>query len=113
VPGLLTGTKRPPAPVTITNQAKVRVLAALIDGLALNTIPGSASCPAPVGTDLRLTFRARYGGPALAVALTGQDCGSVAFAVNGKQEPPLTDEPTLETKILSVAALRLAPSANA
>ena len=49
-PSSTTGNPRPtgqslPAPVTITDPATVRELAALIDGLPLSTIPPDAPCP--------------------------------------------------------------------
>ena len=65
--GLNQGGKKPPKPVTITDPAKVGELRALINSLPLSP-PGMFGCPAGFGDDLVLTFRARPGGPALAVA---------------------------------------------
>ena len=59
---------RPPAPVTITDLAVVRRLAALVDSLQLSTIGPDATCPAGFGGGIRLTFLARAGDPPLAVA---------------------------------------------
>lgn len=94
-----------PAPVTITDPATVRGLAALIDGLPLSTIPPDAPCPFAFGSYLSLTFRARPGGPALAVAETGQPCGTVALTVRGAEQPALQDEPALDSQLLKLAAL--------
>jgi hypothetical protein len=94
----------PPAPVTITDPATVRKLAALIDGLLLSTTPAGALCPPPSGPFLSLTFRVRPGGPVLALAQTGQDCYSVALTVRGEQQPALANEPTLDGQILKLAA---------
>jgi hypothetical protein len=79
----------PPAPVTITDPAKVRALVALIDGLSLFP-PGAYNCPAAFGDALVLTFRATAGGPALAVAtaeLSG--CEGIDFSIGVKQQPQL------------------------
>jgi hypothetical protein len=98
-------TKHLPAPVTITDPGEVRKLAALIDGLPLSTTPADTPCPFSLHPFLSLTFRARPGGPALAVAQTGQQCYSVALTVRGAQQLPLQDEPTLDPQILKLAAL--------
>ena len=78
------GSKKPPKPVTITDPAKVGQLRALINSLPLFP-PGVFSCPAAFGDNLVLTFRARPGGPALAVAtdmLSG--CGGVDLTIGGQ-----------------------------
>jgi hypothetical protein len=95
---------RPHVTVTITDPGVVRKLAALIDGLPLSTTPADTPCPA-TRPALSLTFRARPGGPALAIAQTGQQCYSVALTVRGAQRLPLQDEPTLDPQILKLAAL--------
>jgi len=95
---------RPPVTVTITDPGAVRRLAALIDGLPLSTTPPGALCP-PSRPSLSLTFRARPGGPALAIAQTGQQCYSVALTVRGAQQLPLQDESALDTQILKLARL--------
>ena len=101
---------RPPAPVTITDPAVVRGLAALIDGLPLSTVPPDAPCPLALGPFLSLTFRARPGGPALAIAETDQPCGSVALTVRGARQPALQNEPSLDGQIVKLAALPWKPS---
>jgi hypothetical protein len=97
--------KRLPAPVTITDPGVVRKLAALINGLPLSTTPADTPCPLSLNRSLSLTFRARPGGPALAIAQTGQQCYSVALTVRGAQQLPLQDKPTLDPQILKLAAL--------
>jgi hypothetical protein len=94
-----------PAPVTITGPATVRELGALIDGLPLSTIPPDAPCPLAIRPFLSLTFRARAGGPAVAVAQTDQPCGEVALTVRGQQQRPLQNEPALDGQILKLAAI--------
>jgi len=78
-----------PAPVTVTDQATVRKLTGLIDGLPLFP-EGTYSCPMDNGSSLVLTFRAGHGGPALAVAtvrLTG--CEGVNLTIGRQQQPGL------------------------
>jgi len=98
--------RRLPAPVTITDQATVRRLAALIDGLPLSTIPPDAPCPFSLAPFLSLTFRARAGGPVVAIVQTDQPCGEVTLTVGGGQQPALQNEPTLDGQILKLAGLR-------
>ena len=97
--------KRLPAPVTINDPAVVRRLATLIDGLPLSTIPPDTPCPFSLGSSLSLTFRARPGGPALALAQTDQPCDSVTLTVGGKQRPALQNDPTLDGRIVKLAGL--------
>jgi hypothetical protein len=101
--GMNQGSKKPPKPVTISDPAKVDQLRGLINRL-LPFPPGDFSCPAAFGDNLALTFRARPGGPALAVAtdiLSG--CGGVALTSGGKSQPMLTG--TSGTQILKIADL--------
>ena len=94
-----------PAPVTITDPATVSRLRALIDGLPLSTIPPDAPCPYAPGPFLTLTFRARAGSLPVAVAATDQPCGGVTLTVGGRPQPTLQNEPTLDGRILKLAAL--------
>ena len=62
------------------------------------------SCPAAFGDNLVLTFRARPGGPALAVAtdmLSG--CAGVGLTLGGKSQPELAG--VSGTRILGIAGL--------
>jgi hypothetical protein len=95
---------RPPAPVTITDLAVVRRLAALIDSLQVSTIGPAASCPPP-GGGIQLTFLARAGGPLLAVAQGPDACGTVQFSVGAKQQPALQITGSFIPQVLKLAGL--------
>ena len=102
-PGLNAHGKKPPKPVTLTDQAKVSDLRALINSLPL-VPPGMFSCPIAYGGDIIMTFRARPGGPALAVAtdvLSG--CPMITLTIGGKSEPALSV--VSGPKILKIAGL--------
>ena len=105
LPSLDPHARRPPAPVTITDLAVVRRLAAHVDSLQLPTIGPDASCPAGLGGGIRLTFRARAGGPPLAVALGPAPCGTVQFSVGGKPQPALQITDSFILQVLKLAAL--------
>ncbi len=101
--GLNQGGKKPPKPVTITDPAKVDGLKAIINSLPLSP-PGIFGCPAGFGDNLVLTFRARPGAPALAVAtdmLSG--CEGVDLTLGGKSQPELAS--VSGTRILGIAGL--------
>ena len=104
LPSLDPHARRPPAPVTITDLAVVRRLAALVDSLQLSTI-GNAPCPAPPGGGIRLTFRAMAGGPPLAVAKGPAACGTVQFSVGGKPQPMLQITDSFIPQVLKLAGL--------
>lgn len=105
VPGPLPGANRLPAPVTITAAPVVARLAALADSLELSTI-GDAPCPAGIAPEVQLTFRARPGGPPLAVAQGPAPCGTVLFTVGGRQQPALQITGTFVAQVLTIAGLR-------
>jgi hypothetical protein len=104
--GLNQGGRKPPKPVTITDPATVRKLAALINGLALFP-PGTFNCPADFGGSLVLTFLAGPGTPSLAVATADlSGCGGVGLTIGGKSEPALAGPGTDSgPQILSTAGL--------
>jgi len=106
LPGLGPHARRPPAPVTITDPAVVRRLAALVDGLQLSTIGPGASCPASLGSGIRLTFLARAGGPPLAVAQGPAACGTVQFTADGTRQPALQITDSFIPRVLKLAGLR-------
>ena len=95
---------RPPAPATITDLAVVRRLAALVDGLQLSTLGSAVSCP-PVFGGIQLTFRARAGGPPLAVAQGPAACGSVQFSADGQPQPALQITDSFIPQVLLAAGL--------
>jgi hypothetical protein len=95
--------RKPPKPVTITDPAKVGELRALINSLPL-TQPGTINCPMDWGDNLMLTFRARPGGPPLAVATdTLSGCAGVYLTLGGKSQPELAS--VSGTQILGIAGL--------
>ncbi len=96
---------RPPAPVTITDLVVVQRLAALVDGLELSTIGPDASCPAPPGGGIQLTFLAGAGGPPLAVAQGPAACGTVQFSAGGKPQPALQITDSFIPQVLKLAGL--------
>ncbi len=99
-------TKRPPAPVTITGPAVVGRLAALVDSLPVSPLSNEAmSCPGASGFRLRLVFRARTGGPPVALAETDQACGMVDFTVTSKQLIGLENNTDVDRQILAIASL--------
>jgi hypothetical protein len=76
---------RQPKPVTVTSPAKVREIAALLDGLQVTPRGLYQSCPFDFGGQLTLTFRGTPGGPALAVvAARLSGCAFVYVSVGGK-----------------------------
>lgn len=98
--------KRPPAPVTVTDTAVVGRLAALIDSLPVSPLSNEAvSCPAAFGGSLQLAFRARTGGPVVALVQTDQACGMVDFTVPGHQQLGLENNTSLDRQILAIASL--------
>jgi hypothetical protein len=96
---------RPPAPVTITDPAVVRRLAALADNLQLSTIGPGAPCPASLGGGIRLTFLARAGRPPLAVAQGPAACGTVQFSAGGRRQPALQITDSFIPQVLKLAGL--------
>jgi len=101
--GMNQGSRKPPKPVTITDPAKVKELRTLINSLPL-TPPGVFHCPLGFGDSLGLTFRARPGAAALAVAtvlLSG--CAGVDLTIGGKSQPVLAG--LSGTQIFKIAGL--------
>ena len=105
LPSLDPHVSRPPAPVTITDLAVVRRLAALLDSLQLSTIGPGASCPVPPGGGIQLAFLARAGGPLLAVAQGPAACGTVQFSAAGKPQPALQITDSFIPQVLKLADL--------
>jgi hypothetical protein len=98
--------RRPPAPVTITDPTVVSRLAALVDGLPVSPLNNEAvSCPAPFAVSLQLAFRARTGGPVVALVQTDQACDMVDFTVTGQQLLGLENNTSVDRQILAIASL--------
>ncbi len=82
--GANTHGRKPPAPVTIADPAKIGGVAGLVADLP-PWPPGTYHCPDSDGVALVLTFRAHPGGPALATAdLELNGCGGTYLTVGGK-----------------------------
>jgi len=97
---------RPPAPVTITGPAVAGRLAALVNSLPVSPLSIEAvSCPAAFGASLQLAFRARTGGPVVALVRTDQPCGLVDLTVTGHQLLGLESNPHVDREILAIASL--------
>ena len=105
LPSLDPHASRPPAPVTITDLAVVRRLAALVDSLQLSTIGLAVSCPPSLGGGIQLTFLAQAGGPPLAVAQGPGACGIVQFNVGGQPQPALQITDSFIPRVLRLAGL--------
>jgi hypothetical protein len=105
LPGLGPHAGHPHPPVTITDLAVVRRLAALVDDLQLSTIGANALCPASLGGGIRLTFLARAGGPPLAVAQGPAACGTVQFSADGRRQPALQLTDSFIPQVLKLAGL--------
>ncbi len=76
----------------------------MVNELPLSTI-GVASCPAEVGTELVLTFRASVGGPVLATARGPGACVTVQFTLGGKEQPALQATGSFTRDVLATAGL--------
>jgi hypothetical protein len=80
VPGMNDKAK-PPGPVTVTGQATVASLVALVNGLPPFP-PGNFSCPMSDGRGVRLTFLPTPTGTPLATAFAaGNGCGGATLTV--------------------------------
>jgi hypothetical protein len=94
-----------PAPVTVTDPAKVAQIVAALDGLSLQT-SGPIGCPMEAGKGITLSFRAGPGGPVLATASEPiPSCGGVGFFVDGVRQAPLADWGTFTSKVLAIAGV--------
>jgi hypothetical protein len=62
-------------------------------------------CLAAFGGSLQLAFRARSGGPVVALAQTDQGCGMVDFTTTGHQQLGLENNTSLDRQILAIASL--------
>lgn len=100
-----------PAPVTLTDPAKVGKIVTLVDSLPLN--PGGGHCSLnETGKEITLSFLGHANGPVLATASELiPNCGGVQFAIRGTDEPILSDPGSFTQQALSIAGVRW-PSFN-
>lgn len=83
--------KKPPAPLTVTDPARVRELVSLVNALPMSP-SGVFACPMDDGRGVRLTFLAAMGGPVLATAFAASNgCGGVLLVIGAG--PLSTDGP--------------------
>jgi hypothetical protein len=76
---------KPPAPVTVTDPARVQQLVSLVNGLPLFP-PGPFSCPFDDGRGVQLAFLAKVGGPVLGTAFAKSNgCGGVLLVIGAGQ----------------------------
>ena len=79
--------KKPPAPLTVTDPARVRALVSLVNALPMFP-SGTFACPFDDGRGVRLTFLATAGGPVLATAFAKSNgCGGVGLVIGAGQLP--------------------------
>jgi hypothetical protein len=95
-----------PAPVTLTDPARVGKIVRLVDSLPLNAGGGHCSLNEN-GKGITLSFLGHASGPVLATAseLIGS-CGGVEFAIRGTDEPVLSDPGSFTRQALSIAGVR-------
>jgi hypothetical protein len=97
-----------PAPVTVTDPAKVARIVSLLDGLNIDS-SGTHGCPAMSGRGITLAFLARAGGPALASASEElPSCGYLDFSIGGRKQPTLSDGGPFAQKVLGIAGVKWA-----
>ena len=89
--------RSPTASVSVTSPPQVAAIVRLIDRLPV-VQPGATACPAQFAQEpqVRFVFRARVGGPVLAVAAEPADvrepttsCAPLSFSVRGRRMTPL------------------------
>jgi hypothetical protein len=93
----------PPRPVTVTSPATVARIVGYVNGLPVSTVPRGAPCSS-AAVDFRLDFRARPGGPLLAVAGGPVGCDILNFTIAGRPQPPL-DGSTFNRQVATLAGL--------
>jgi hypothetical protein len=100
------GPARFPAPVTVTDPAKVAKIIALLDSLTIDS-SGVHGCLAESGRGISLAFLAGAGGPTLATAREMiPACHGVAFAIGGHPQPTLADNVSFAQKALDIAGAK-------
>jgi hypothetical protein len=77
--------KKPPAPLTVTDPARVRQLVSLVNALPMFP-SGTFACPFDDGRGVRLAFLATVGGQVLATAFAASNgCGGVLLVIGAGQ----------------------------
>jgi hypothetical protein len=97
--------KQAPAPVTVTDPAKVARIVTALDDLPLQTFH-PISCPAEDNRGMTLTFRASPGGAVLATARELiPSCGGLSFLIGGARQPDLADWGAFPSEVLAIAGV--------
>ena len=95
---------KPPAPVTMTDAARVRKLVALVNAQPLFP-PGVFNCPFDDGRGVRLTFLAGPGRPTVATAFAKSNgCGGVDLTI-GKRQVSLAWGSTAAEQALAISGM--------
>lgn len=95
-----------PAPVTVTDPARVGKIVTLIDGLSLDP-SGPHECMQETGKGITVSFLGHASGLALATASVPiPTCGYVEFAIRGTYQPELSDSGSFTQKVLAIAGVR-------
>jgi hypothetical protein len=97
-----------PAPVTLTDPARVGKIIRLVDSLPLNPGGGQACFGLNEnGKGITLSFLGHANGPVLATASELiASCGGVQFAIRGTDEPILSDPGSFTQKVIAIAGVR-------
>lgn len=107
--GALRGSRigaKPPAPITITNQATLRRIASLLGGLPV--FPrGALTCPMDTGQGLKLTFGGAGGRTLAVVVAKPSGCSTVSVTVGAKSLPALGGGRSFVHQVLALAHMRL------
>jgi hypothetical protein len=102
----------PPVSRTVTDRARIRRVAAMLDRLPV-VQPVAVACPALFAEPtITLTFLAGPGGPRLARATMPADgpegsCAPIVFAVRGRQERPLYAFPSFRHRVSKALGISL------
>jgi hypothetical protein len=97
-----------PAPVTVTDPARVGKIVTLVDSLPLNP-GGGHGCFGlnENGKGITLSFLGHANGPVLATASELiASCGGVEFAIRGTYQPELSDPGSFTQQVLAIAGVR-------
>jgi hypothetical protein len=94
-------------PLTITSRGPIRRAVRLLNALPASQ-PGVFSCPADMGSQIRLTLYRGASGPPLAVAVVDPSgCGLVGLTIHGRRQSPLAGGFTLARRLSHALGIRL------